>query len=328
MKTRPRSSWMRTLGNASYLLGVAFLIAAMAVNVMPAPKAAASSQVVAPQAPALADVTWTGNGTNQDGSCKTIGSYGDLNPGPNQQGWLFVLTKPKNGPWQLTANFDPDGTKHAQGTLKGGTVKFVVYTSVGAKLLSATTTGDGNVLTVSHCEVGQSNTPTPTPGRSGPSIHTVLSDTSVKVGAFVHDTATLSGVTSDAGGTVTYKVYSDPQCSSSYKGYEDTVNVANGVVPNSQDFQFNDVGTFYFLATYSGDPKNDPVSDKCGNEVLTVHSPGSHPTTTPQPLIPVTGADLGGGWSTQTIFFNLGIGFLGLGLVLNGLARSRKEQEL
>jgi hypothetical protein len=42
----------------------------------------------------------------------------------------------------------------------------------------------------------------------------------------------------------------------------------------------------------------------------------------------VTGADLGGGWKLQTVFFNLGIGFLGLGLVLNGLARERKELDI
>ena len=45
-------------------------------------------------------------------------------------------------------------------------------------------------------------------------------------------------------------------------------------------------------------------------------------------LIPVAGAALGGGWRTSTILFNLGIGFLGLGLVLNGLARTRKDLDL
>jgi hypothetical protein len=150
----------------------------------------------------------------------------------------------------------------------------------------------------------------------------------IKVGASAHDTAQLNHVTSDAGGTVTYTVYKDPACTNTYNGYTDTVNVTNGDVPNSQDFQFNEVGTFYFLAVYSGDSNNKGVADKCGNEVLTVSNKQQPPQHTPQPLIPVTGADLGGGWSTQTIFFNLGIGFLGLGLVLNGLARSRKEQEL
>jgi hypothetical protein len=42
----------------------------------------------------------------------------------------------------------------------------------------------------------------------------------------------------------------------------------------------------------------------------------------------VTGANLRGGAGLQTVFFNLGIAFLGLGLVLNGLARERKELDL
>lgn len=48
-------------------------------------------------------------------------------------------------------------------------------------------------------------------------------------------------------------------------------------------------------------------------------------TTTPDILIPVTGVDLGGGNSLQRMLFSLGLGFLGLGFVMNGLSRRRKE---
>jgi hypothetical protein len=71
------------------------------------------------------------------------------------------------------------------------------------------------------------------------------------------------------------------------------------------------------------DPGQTPIPTTTGD-------PGPNPTPTRKPrhntpvLIPVTGANLSGG-GTQTIFFNLGIAFLGLGLVLNGLARERKE---
>jgi hypothetical protein len=47
--------------------------------------------------------------------------------------------------------------------------------------------------------------------------------------------------------------------------------------------------------------------------------------TTPDILIPVTGVDLGGSNSLQRMLFSLGLSFLGLGLVLNGLARNRKD---
>src|SRR5207253_501830 len=46
-----------------------------------------------------------------------------------------------------------------------------------------------------------------------PSIATTLSDSSVTVGGSVHDSATLTDVTADAGGTVTYTVYSNDTCS-------------------------------------------------------------------------------------------------------------------
>ena len=51
-------------------------------------------------------------------------------------------------------------------------------------------------------------------------------------------------------------------------------------------------------------------------------------TTTPNILIPVTGVDLAGGSSTSRMLFSLGLSLLGLGLVLNGLSRNRKDLEI
>jgi hypothetical protein len=48
----------------------------------------------------------------------------------------------------------------------------------------------------------------------------------------------------------------------------------------------------------------------------------------PDILIPVTGADFGTTLPLNSIFFSLSIGFIGLGLVLNGSARERKEEEI
>jgi hypothetical protein len=52
------------------------------------------------------------------------------------------------------------------------------------------------------------------------------------------------------------------------------------------------------------------------------------PVVTPQILIPVTGVDLGSGGNQQMTLLNLGLAFLGLGLVLNGFARARKEWDI
>lgn len=49
------------------------------------------------------------------------------------------------------------------------------------------------------------------------------------------------------------------------------------------------------------------------------------PVVTPEILIPVTGVDLSSGGNLKMTLVNLGLAFVGLGLVLNGFARSRKD---
>lgn len=108
--------------------------------------------------------------------------------------------------------------------------------------------------------------------RNSPTIATQLSATSVNIGTAVHDSATLAGATGDAGGTVTYTVYNDSACST---GAQDagTVNVTNGIVPDSNAITFNTAGTFNWQAAYSGDTKNTAATSTCQTEVLTVNQP-------------------------------------------------------
>ena len=88
-------------------------------------------------------------------------------------------------------------------------------------------------------------------------ITTTLSASSITVGGSVHDSATLTGATADAGGTVTYTVYDNNTCTSNANDRDaGTVNVTNGIVPDSNTLQFNSAGTFYWQASYSGDANN------------------------------------------------------------------------
>ncbi len=107
---------------------------------------------------------------------------------------------------------------------------------------------------------------------NNPTIATILSADSVNIGTAVHDTATLTGATPDAGGTVKYAVYTDNACS---LGAQDagTVNVTNGIVPNSNAIVFNTAGTFYWQASYSGDAKNVAATSTCTTEILIVNQP-------------------------------------------------------
>jgi hypothetical protein len=102
-----------------------------------------------------------------------------------------------------------------------------------------------------------------------PTIATLLSAGTINVGGTAHDSATLSGASQNAGGTVTYTVYSDNACTTSVAS-GGTKTVTNGVVPNSNDVTFNTSGTFYWQASYSGDSINQPAKSACTSEILTV----------------------------------------------------------
>jgi hypothetical protein len=88
----------------------------------------------------------------------------------------------------------------------------------------------------------------------------------------VTDEATLSGANiSEAEGTVEYKVYSDPECKDLVTE-AGTVVVTGGVVPPSNSETFFP-GTYYWQASYSGDPKNEASVSPCGAEIETVTDP-------------------------------------------------------
>src|SRR5437660_2518964 len=112
-------------------------------------------------------------------------------------------------------------------------------------------------------------------GQAGPMIV-------VPQGTVVTDSATLSGAnTNSAGGTVSYKVFSDLNCAVLLAD-AGTKTVTNGQVPDSDPVMFSSVGTFYWQASYSGDLLNNPSSTGCGEETVTV-SPTPTPTPTPNP---------------------------------------------
>jgi hypothetical protein len=117
-----------------------------------------------------------------------------------------------------------------------------------------------------------------------PTISTSLSDSTVHVGDAVHDSATLTGATADAGGTVTYTVYSDNTCSQDPRD-AGTKTVTGGIVPDSNDVTFNSAGTFFWQAVYSGDANNNGATSDCTSEKLVVN-PNQPGISTAQHLIP------------------------------------------
>lgn len=100
-------------------------------------------------------------------------------------------------------------------------------------------------------------------GQTGPVI-------TVPSGTAVTDSATLAGLnTSTAGGTVTYTVYSDANCTVVFAS-AGTKTVTNGIVPDSDPVTFVSPATYYWQAAYSGDTLNNPSKSLCGSEQVIV----------------------------------------------------------
>src|SRR5689334_23885776 len=75
---------------------------------------------------------------------------------------------------------------------------------------------------------------------------TATTTLTVTVGDSVHDTSSLSGQTSNAGGTVTYKFYTNVTCTTGDSTVGRPVTVTKRVVPKYSDAAYNSAGTFYW----------------------------------------------------------------------------------
>lgn len=76
--------------------------------------------------------------------------------------------------------------------------------------------------------------------------------------------ATLAGATTTASGSVVYTVFSNNICTvAAVPSKTSTEVVASGAVGISDDFTFNTLGTFYWLAQYGGDGQNNAAVSAC-----------------------------------------------------------------
>jgi hypothetical protein len=180
-----------------------------------------------------------------------------------------------------TFNLSNGGTRAYEGTVLPGSYTVTesgVPSGWTLKKLECTATGSGTSASTSLATATASITMAPqgvadctytNHTNVSPSISTSLSDSTVSVGDAVHDSATLTGATADAGGTVTYTVYSDNTCSTQVAD-GGTKTVTNGNVPDSNPVTFNNAGTFYWQAVYSGDANNNGATSDCTSEKLLV----------------------------------------------------------
>jgi hypothetical protein len=198
--------------------------------------------------PNLTGETGTASGTivykaYSNNSCTTLaldaGSKAVTNGStPNSDSWQFIT--PGTYYWQAVYSGDLNNASATSSCNASGTVLTVV----------ATTT------------------------QFSPTLSAQLSNANVLAGSSVYESATLSNASSNAGGSVSYDVYTNDSCTA---GAIDagTKTVTNAAVPNSNSIVFNNAGTYYWRAVYSGDSANASATSSC--RALTVSSTSTTP---------------------------------------------------
>jgi LPXTG-motif cell wall-anchored protein len=123
--------------------------------------------------------------------------------------------------------------------------------------------------------------------KANPNISTVAEATDDTLpGTSVKDVASLTGLSANAGGTVTFKIYSDSTCSTlvtTLGPVNISAVVGGAATATSPDYTgITQAGTYWFIASYSGDGNNNAVSGDCGddNEDVTIKKAAPQISTT------------------------------------------------
>jgi uncharacterized repeat protein (TIGR01451 family) len=99
-----------------------------------------------------------------------------------------------------------------------------------------------------------------------PNISTSANET-VSAGTEISDQASLTGSTSDSGGTIVFKAYgpSDANCSGTPAFTSSAIPVSGDGTYGPVSFTPATAGTYHWIATYSGDAKNLGAAGSCGD---------------------------------------------------------------
>jgi hypothetical protein len=138
-------------------------------------------------------------------------------------------------------------------TTSAGTFYFVASYSGDANNNAASSDCAANPLTVT----------------AAPSITVNLTPSIVTVSQTLNVDATLTGVTSNAGGNVTYNYYDNDTCSG-IAMYIGLVTVTNGDTSGPLMEVADVPGIYYVVATYSGDSNNAGMVSGCADAQLII----------------------------------------------------------
>jgi uncharacterized repeat protein (TIGR01451 family) len=115
-------------------------------------------------------------------------------------------------------------------------------------------------------------------GKNQPSIVTTQQPASGSVADTYKDKATLSGGVNFAGtGSINFKLYSAADCGGSVLDNETVSSIsANGDYTTPSGVQLNSAGTYYWVASFSGDANNAPYTSACNDEPVVVNPASIH----------------------------------------------------
>jgi hypothetical protein len=224
----------------------------------------------------------------------------------------------------VDVNLGSVGADHAIDVASGP----VTVTAAGKYYWIASYNGDpNNEAAAGTC--GDANE-TSTVAKASPAISTVAVATDNTLpGTSVKDTATVTGLSANATGTVSFAIYSNNSCTT----LATTLGpVAIGTVTGGTATAVSPVytgiaaaGDYFFIASYSGDANNNAVAGKCGDANESVHVNAAPVAVLPEKqgkppvvVLPHTGAALPVGPTVGGA-----IAMLGLGLLLVAAARRR-----
>jgi hypothetical protein len=115
-------------------------------------------------------------------------------------------------------------------------------------------------------------------------IITDLSASTIVTGGQLYASATITSDAARLEGSVTYDVYGNDTCSSADGGLVASFGplaIAKGVVPESPNWTAGSVGTYYFVASYSGAANNKASVGGCAAAEVTVTTLSSTTSTSP-----------------------------------------------
>jgi hypothetical protein len=143
--------------------------------------------------------------------------------------------------------------------------------------------------------------------KAKPTITTKVAAAEITIGQSVTDTATLAGGNNPSG-TITFRVYgpNDATCTGAV-GFTSVVNVSGNGNYTSGAFTPTAVGTFRWVASYSGDVRNEPATTACNDphEQVVVKKAKPKLTTAPD-LLPNDSATIADAFAASgTLTFEL-----------------------